>query len=132
VLRCTLRTADRRHEVTKTRRVAYSSLLDNHVIGDHGIRDKDETLGTMVTIPKTIRRLQESKCRSYDDLGKPGTSDGTGRFIRYRRDGQGDTKTKRVMVVVNGLVGGKETGMRRSDVDRFVKCIETEGLAIVL
>ena len=80
----------------------------NHVIGDHGIRDKDEMLGTMVTVPKTTRRLQESKCRSYDDLGKPGTSDGTGRFIRYRRDGQGDTKTNRVMVVVDGLVGGRK------------------------
>ena len=107
-------------------------LWTNHVIGDHGIKDKDETLGTMVTVTKTIRRLQESKCSSYDDLGKPGTSDGTGRFIRYRQDGQGDTKTDRVMVVVDGLVGGKETGRRRNDGDRFVKCIENEEVAIVL
>ena len=53
-------------------------------------------------------------------------------IIRYRQDGQRDTKTDMVMVVVDGLVGGKETGRRRSDVDRLVKCIEIEGIAIVL
>ena len=37
-----------------------------------------------------------------------------------------------VMVIVDGLVEEDETGNRRSDGDRFVKCIETEGLAIVL
>lgn len=104
----------------------------NHVIGDHGIRDKDETLGTMVTVAKTIQRLQESKCRSYDDLDEPGTLDATGWTIRYRRDGQQDAKTDTVMVIVDGLVEEDETGRRRSDGDRFVKCIEIEEIAIVL
>jgi hypothetical protein len=104
----------------------------NHVIGDHGTGDKDETLGTMVTAAKTIQRLQESKCRSYDDLGKPGTSDDTGGIVRYRRDGQQDAKTDTVMVIVDGLVEDDVTGSRRSDGDQFVKCIEIEEVAIVL
>jgi hypothetical protein len=79
MLRCTLRTADRHHEVTKTGGATDLSFWRNHGIGDNGIKDKDETLGTMVTVTKTIRRLQESKCRSYNDLGKSGTSDGIGR-----------------------------------------------------
>jgi hypothetical protein len=84
----------------------------DHVIGDHGIKDKDETLGTMVTVAKTRQRLQESKCRSYDDLDKPGTSDGTRWTVRYRRDGQQDAKTDMVMVIVDGLVEEEETGKR--------------------
>jgi hypothetical protein len=105
----------------------------NHVIGgNHGTRSEDEMLGTMVTDTKTIQRVQESKCRSYDDLGEPGTSDDAGGIVRYRRDGQQDAKTDMVMVIVDGLVEEDETGNRRSDGDRFVKCIETEEVAIVL
>jgi hypothetical protein len=57
-----------------------------------------------VIVTKTIRRLQKSKCRSYDDLDEPGTSDGIWWIVRYGRDGQQDAKTDTVMVIVDGLV----------------------------
>jgi hypothetical protein len=44
----------------------------NHVIDNDG--REDETLGTMMTIAtgKTIRRVQECTCRSYNDQGDQG------------------------------------------------------------
>jgi hypothetical protein len=54
----------------------------------------------MVTLTKTTRRLQECKCRSYDNLGKPGTLDGMSRVVRYKQDGLPDTKMDTVMATV--------------------------------
>jgi hypothetical protein len=37
-----------------------------------------------------------------------------------------------MVIIVDGLVGEEETGRRRSDGDRFVKCIAIEEVAMIV
>jgi hypothetical protein len=78
-----------------------------------------------VTVTKTtgIRRLQECKCRSYDDLGKPGTSNGTSRIVRYEQDGLQDAKMDTCWIVqyVLRLCTGKGQSGLQFDLSRVLK-----------